>query len=122
MTTVFILLILFQIKHWICDFPLQNKYMLGKFKESGWVTPLLAHVGVHGAGTYIITVMFVSPLTAIGLALLDISIHFMMDRVKASPNMLGRFKPDNKYFWWSLGIDQGVHHLTHYAIIAFVIL
>ena len=29
---IFILLILFQIKHFLCDFPLQGKYMLGKFK------------------------------------------------------------------------------------------
>ena len=59
-------------------------------------------------------------------------VHFTMDRIKASPNMLGRFKPltketyptaneaaikSNTYFWWSLGLDQGVHHLTHYVII-----
>ena len=57
-----------------------------------------------------------------------------MDRVKASPKMLGKFKAltanefisatdeqklNNKYFWWSLGLglDQAVHHLTHYFII-----
>jgi len=88
-----------------------------------------------------------------------------MDRIKASPNLLGRFKAlsgaeyfkitqqlkeveaiekknletqtsgdetnicydirvsaaerfkSNTYFWWTLGLDQGVHHLTHYFII-----
>jgi hypothetical protein len=70
-----------------------------------------------------------------------------MDRIKASPNLLGRYKAlsademksilsylptlgeagvqekfgdqlrSNVYFWWALGLDQGVHHLTHYAII-----
>ena len=75
-----------------------------------------------------------------------------MDRVKASPKMLGKYSAltkeeyiaakgmaesrgqiadstvdigqnkldSNKKFWWSLGLDQGVHHLTHYIIIAFL--
>jgi len=96
------------------------------------------------------------------------------DRVKASPNLLGRFKNfsgneyrfiqagfkppylfitaghdvrtntnipatyeakltklddkskeelfrSNKYFWWALGLDQSVHHLTHYLIIFFMV-
>lgn len=28
---------------------------------------------------------------------------------------------DNPKFWWSLGADQGVHHLTHYFIIYIMI-
>ena len=77
-----------------------------------------------------------------------------MDRIKASPKMLGRYKSlskkefmrakdqvndeytygdienrkafsklgkskldSNRKFWYSLGIDQMVHHLTHYIII-----
>ena len=77
------------------------------------------------------------------LALLDAGIHFIMDRVKASPNLLGRWKAlsgaemrnilsyehtivlgkfkselrGNVLFWWSLGFDQMVHHLTHYSLI-----
>ena len=27
----------------------------------------------------------------------------------------------NVYFWWALGLDQGVHHLTHYLIIYLVV-
>jgi len=79
-------------------------------------------------------------------------VHFAMDRIKASPNLLGRFKmldgprfvevykhaynpnfkpvvsnkfkerlSHNTYFWWSLGLDQGVHHLTHYLVIYFLV-
>ena len=49
------------------------------------------------------------------------SFQEIIAHVKASPKMLGRFKPDNKYFWWSLGGDQMWHHLTHYLIIYLVI-
>jgi hypothetical protein len=57
-TTIFLLLLLFQFKHFIADYPLQGEYMLGKFKDKGWMLPLFAHVGVHGAFTFIIS-MFI---------------------------------------------------------------
>lgn len=154
-TTLFVLLIVYQIKHFLADYPLQGAYMLKKFMGGwDWVLPLAAHAGVHGLFTLAIC-LIVAP-TMWWLALVDFVIHFTMDRIKASPNLLGRFKalsgsefmqikplledverwqgagytnfPDdhkdalarmrnNTYFWWSLGLDQMVHHLTHYLII-----
>lgn len=154
MTLLFVLLVIYQLKHFLADFPLQGKFMLGKFKPGwGFVLPLLAHVSVHGLFTLLIAAL-VKPSIAIQLALFDMVVHFTMDRIKASPKYLGRFKPltakdymryapnpelisydenvedyvshgdmikGNTYFWWSLGLDQGVHHLTHYAIIYFLV-
>jgi hypothetical protein len=170
---IFVLLIAFQIKMWLADYLLQTPYMLGKFRVTGWVKPLLAHVAVHAVMTLAIAA-FICPLwLAVTVALLDASIHFCMDRVKASPNMLGRYKSlsakeyteivnrleadkagtaeftpthkvfvvdnliykdvdvsrheylqkaytaldANRYFWIFHGLDQCVHHLTHYVII-----
>lgn len=116
------LLVCFQLKHFLADYVLQTKYMLGKFKEEDWIMPLTAHAMVHGAMTFCIVVFFTkSVVIALIVSWLDTWIHFIVDRIKASPKMLGRFKPDNKYFWWSLGADQMLHHLTHYAIIYFVV-
>ena len=157
-TTVITLLVIYQIKHFVADYPLQGEYMLRKFSADPkiWIPSLTAHAGVHAFFTLMIgmavTGYFALP---VGLAILDFVTHFTMDRIKASPNMLGRFKPiagpeyvnlkhmsqmtgdhpeivlarenatkdlaeklrKNNYFWWSLGFDQMVHHLTHYAII-----
>ena len=114
--TVIILLIIFQIKHFLADYPLQNTYMLGKFKDGwGWVLPLVAHCGVHAWVTLGI-VFFVNP-SLWWLSLVDFSLHFTMDRIKAWKLLLGRFKPEQPYFWWSLGFDQMFHHITHYLII-----
>jgi Protein of unknown function (DUF3307) len=140
---IWLLLVLYQIKHFVCDYPLQGKYMLGKFKGgTDWILPLAAHASVHGGATFLIG-LCVKPKSAFWLALFDLVVHFCMDRIKASPNMLGRYKAlssnemknilsyekttglaqfsdqlkSNVYFWWALGLDQGVHHLTHYAII-----
>ena len=93
MSTLFILLIIYQIKHFLADYPLQGKYMLGKFKPyPDFIKPLLAHAAVHGAFTFAIAICLKPLVIALGLAALDMGIHFLVDRVKASPKMLGRFK------------------------------
>lgn len=150
MPQVFLLLVLFQFKHLIADYFLQGKYMLKKFLP-GWdfFVPLLAHVGVHGSFT--LTVLLVCAPKLWWVCLVDMSIHFAMDRIKAGPKYLGRFKPltpkgfkkdldvsmhaddkkmqdqaksrlrGNTWFWWSLGIDQMVHHLTDILIIYMIV-
>jgi len=122
MNDLFILLGLFQVKHFLSDYPLQTQWMLGKSKAKGWVLPLLAHAGVHAAFTAAIVTYATWDVKGglifqILAPIFDFVVHFTMDRIKASPNMLGRFKPDRPYFWWSLGLDQAVHHSTHYIII-----
>lgn len=150
MTLLFILLIVYQLKHFFADYPLQVPYMLNKFKP-GWdfFLPLVAHASVHAAMTAIIC-WVVNP-SLMWLALVDGVVHFIMDRIKAGTKYLGRFKSitpkdfqasmeylswegherekkeakkklrHNTLFWWSLGFDQMVHHLTHYFIIYMLI-
>lgn len=120
MVLVFVLLLLFQIKHFLADYPLQTNYMLGKANKSKWALPLAAHSSVHGGFTLLILLAFAPSLW--WLSIVDMVAHFAMDRVKASPYILNRFKPDNKYFWWCLGFDQLIHHCTHYLIIALIVL
>ena len=121
---IFTLLVLFQLKHFVCDYPLQTQYMLGKMQATGWIQPLAAHAAVHAIGTFIITIIVFNPAyyldavtLAVILAIVDFIVHFMVDRIKASPNLGGRFNPTQPYFWWALGADQMAHHLTHYAFI-----
>ena len=115
---VFVLLIVFQIKHFIGDYLLQTGWMVrGKSKAgAGFVFPLSIHVLVHASMTFAI-VMVVNPRFWY-LAGLDFVVHFLMDRIKSSPSLLGRFTDTTKSsFWIPLGFDQMVHHLTHYSII-----
>ena len=119
LTLLFILLGVFQLKHFIADFPLQGHYMLGKMELNNWVLPLFAHVSVHGAFTLAI-MLFVAP-SLWYLAIVDMIVHFIVDRIKASPNMLNRWTTNEPYFWWSLGLDQMMHHLTHYVFIYMII-
>ena len=155
----FVLLVVYQLKHFLADYPLQNSYMLKKFLGGrDWILPLATHAGVHAVFTFVISAVYLQDLTmlSVALAAVDFVCHFVMDRVKASPKLMGRWKTvsadeyrslarmasydgtngelqcgrqmaerklkSNTYFWWALGIDQMIHHLTHYAIIFFLIL
>lgn len=117
METIIILLLAYQVKHFLCDYPLQTEYMLGKFKREGWILPLSTHAGIHALGTAIIAFLFLPLQLLVFVVLLDFIAHFIIDRIKAHPDVGGQFKPDQPYFWWTLGADQMAHHLTHYFII-----
>ena len=111
-----LLLVVYQVKHLIADFVLQNVWMLQK-NSPGWnfVLPLSIHCGVHAAATLAIALYF-NP-AAWWLAIFDFAIHFAMDRIKASPRYLGRFHDmRSKAYWMCFGLDQMVHHLTHLFI------
>jgi hypothetical protein len=56
------------------------------------------------------------------LALVDFAIHFVLDRFRSGPRYLGRYTDlDKPLFWWILGLDQMLHHLTHLWIIWMII-
>ena len=124
-----ILLLVFQIKHFICDYPLQNAYMLGKMKSTGWIKPLAAHAYVHACITAIIVLWYfiligkseLAFILAPILAIADFILHFTVDRIKASPNLGGKFKPEQPYFWWALGADQMAHHIINYVFIYIIL-
>ncbi len=158
-----VLLVVYQVKHFVCDYILQGKYMLGKFLPyPAYILPLLAHTLVHAVATFGIAYLVRDVYFAVGLSLLDMGTHFLVDRIKASPDMLGRFKnfsgreyrammggglpygfadsgnfketvvlsdaevkarfKSNTFYYWALGADQAAHHLTHYLIIAALVL
>jgi hypothetical protein len=123
---IFLLLVLFQLKHFLADYPGQTEYMLRKNRYVGWFLPLIDHAFTHAVGTALIILfwggfyfggMFFIPWLLLFLPLFDLVTHFIMARVKASPWMWGKYKPQDKYFWWALGFDQMVHHLSDYVII-----
>lgn len=113
----FLLLVVFQVKQFVADFPLQREYMLKKVSPNwDFVLPLTMHCAVHATLTLMITLL-VNP-TLWWLALADFVIHFVMDRIKSGPRYLGRFTDRSRPGYWNtFGFDQMVHHLTHIWIV-----
>jgi hypothetical protein len=114
----FVLLVIFHVKHFLADFPLQFNFML-KYKVSpNWqfLIPLSLHCLTHSSFTLLICLV-IDP-SYWWLAIVDFGVHFVMDRLKAGPRYLGRFNdPSKSSFWISLGFDQMVHHLTDILVI-----
>lgn len=117
-----LLVAVFQVKHFICDFPLQTKYMLKKVSgQWDFVPPLALHSAVHAFATALICLWW-NPTLWMALTALDFVVHFIMDRIKSGPKYLGRFNdPKKASHWYAFGFDQMVHHLTH-AFIVYVLI
>lgn len=118
---VFTLLVIYQLKHYVADFPLQREYMLRKTKANwDFLFPLSLHCLVHGLGTFIICLVYAPSL--VWLAALDFIVHFIIDRIKSGPRYLGKFNDLSKASFWNiLGLDQMAHHLTHIYFIYLIV-
>jgi hypothetical protein len=108
-------LVAFLAKHYLADFVLQTDWMVtGKEQPQGWLLPLAAHAGVHGAITAALF-LAVSPSLA-WLGLVDVVVHGTIDRLKSIIAHREAFTPWQTAFWWLFGADQTLHHLTHIGL------
>ena len=109
---ILIAVAVFQVKHLLADFILQTTWMAhGKEKATGWVAPLTVHAGVHGVSAAII--FYVLAPGFIWLGLVDFVVHFAIDRGKANLTRMCDADSTQSAFWWLIGLDQALHHLTH---------
>lgn len=109
-----ILFFLFELKHFICDGLLQTRYHLGKFepKFRQYAMPLLSHAAINAVGAALIALAY-NYKVAFYICVLEIILHFIIDRVKASPKILGRWQYHQPWFWHVLMFDQMLHRLTY---------
>ena len=105
-------LIAFLIKHLFADFFLQTSWMAnGKEQARGWLLPLTVHAAIHGATTGLIFAAWAP--SYMGMAALDFFVHFAIDRTKGVAGRALHADPTMTSFWWLIGVDQTLHHLTH---------
>ncbi len=119
--TVILLLVLFQVKHFICDGPLQMSAMVRDKGHYG--RPLgLAHASIHGVGTLVTLLLFgLAAPAALGLALLDGALHYHIDFSKEQIVRRQGWTTVVPQFWWSLSADQMLHQLT-YLLLTYIAL
>jgi hypothetical protein len=124
MTTVILLLALFGVKHFICDFLLQYPYMLAQKGSYGAIGGI-AHAITHAVGTLIVLVLVLpwglsAHISALILSIFDGIAHYHIDWAKQQLNK-GLTVAD-RMFWVWFGADQGLHYLTYIAIIGVLML
>jgi hypothetical protein len=112
---VILLLFLFGIKHFICDFLLQTDYMV-KTKGIYGARGGIQHAMLHAVFTLVISVFFVTYVNlAILMAIFDGVVHYHIDWAKQKLNR--GLTPADRMFWVWFGADQCLHYLTYIAII-----
>jgi len=124
MTEILILLILFQIKHFVCDFPLQKPYQYlnkGIYGHAGG----FLHAAIHSIGTCWVLMVYhhfnsdkITDIQIVTCAFLDLILHYHIDWAKMKINKHYGWRCDNsERFWYLLGFDQLLHQLTYILII-----
>jgi len=112
-------MLLLTVKHVIADFLLQNQWMaFGKDSKTGWALPLLVHCLIHGVLTTAMVAAVAPRFWFIGLV--DFVIHIIIDRAKGFCVATFDVTSEKRWFWWLIGIDQALHHLTGFGLSIFL--
>ena len=102
-------------KHVVADFFLQTPWMaLGKDQKIGWQLPLLVHCTIHGILSTALVLIIAPHFWFVGL--IDFAIHICVDRAKGICVSTFNLTPEHQWFWWLIGIDQALHHLTGFFL------
>ena len=121
LTSLFVLLILFQVKHFIADGPLQTKRMVDEKSIYGAV-PGLLHAAIHGVLTGVVIMLVIHGVVfAALLAALDFVVHYHVDYAKENVVKYFGWTPAQGPFWWALSADQMLHHLTYIGLSALAV-
>lgn len=111
-----LLLVALFIKHWYVDFVNQTyAEIVSKRVYGEWLG--LYHSVKHGLGT-VLCVMFINPVLAIVVGILEVLIHYHIDWIKMN---YGESDQSNKLFWTHFGLDQLAHALTYIGIVWLVV-
>ncbi len=117
-----ILLVSFQIKHFVADYLLQPTWMIrGKgdpMHAGGYV-----HALVHGLGSAAIMLLYgLSALPLILLALGECVAHYLIDFAKSRWSAARQPDVTSQLFWAAHGADQLLHQLTYAALIFLILM
>jgi hypothetical protein len=109
------LLLVFAFKHFIADFVMQTNWIArGKERSEGWFAPLAVHVCCHAVLTLAIALAVAPRLW--WLALVDLVVHWVIDRAKTLTGYHGGWSVEKAQYWWLMGFDQFLHQVTNIAL------
>jgi hypothetical protein len=118
-----LLLVLFILKHLICDFFLQSSYQTAgkhKFLHPGGVL----HAAIHGVGTMVVLAIAVPTIglpAMIWLGLADMFSHYAIDYMKTNGTAVFKLVPENHTYWTLFAIDQAIHWIMYVLFMFFAV-
>jgi Protein of unknown function (DUF3307) len=117
LTLVFWGFVLFEAKHFVCDFVLQTAYQYRNKGTYGHPGGLL-HAGLHAAGSLPAVLIsaqnggFVAAILAA-----EFVIHYHVDWLKEQVNKRYGLTTRDAPFWMVFGADQLTHQMTYLAML-----
>ena len=120
-TTLLLILVLFQVKHWYIDFVNQTDEEV-RYKGDYLDWRGLKHSIKQGIGTFVCLWIVTGQANldfAVFLATLDILLHYHIDWVKMN---YGNRDIRTPQFWNHLGLDQMAHQLCYIGFAGLTIL
>ena len=115
--TVLTALVLFQLKHYLCDFVLQTQSQVlakGIYGAMGGIR----HAGFHAIGSVpALLVLTRSPLAILAFVLFEFVLHYHVDFTKARVDAAQGWTVADQQYWFVFGLDQFVHQLTYLAFV-----
>ena len=114
------LLFLLLIKHSICDLALQGRFT-SKQGDKKNLTDIKGylHAGDHAIGTFLVALLFVGLLPALGVAIADFILHFVIDYIKRRYTL--KIKQSDKKYWVIQSIDQIAHYCCYFVYVLILI-
>lgn len=110
-------MLVFQAKHFICDFVLQTYSLIQK--KGIYLHPAgLLHAGLHAVGSIpALLVLTRAPLPVAALALAEFVVHYHVDWMKAQIDARWNLSNESTIYWVIFGADQLIHQATYIGMI-----
>lgn len=110
--------VLFELKHFICDFVLQTAYQYRNKGIYGHPGGLL-HAGLHMTGSLPAVLVF-HPSVGFAAAILlgEFFVHYHIDWSKEQINKRCGLDFEKNLYWSVFGADQLLHQLTYVVMLA----
>ena len=116
-TSLLIVLVLFQDKHFLCDFVLQSIWQVSNKGNYGHIAGII-HAGLHAIGSiHALLILTQSPVFIAALCLGEFVIHYHTDWSKARIDAKLELTDKEWAYWVIFGAYQFVHQLTYLGMI-----
>lgn len=111
-------LAILQLKHFVCDFLLQNEYQLTNKANYGHPGGVL-HAGVHSLASLPAVLLFGPPAALVGAIVIgEFVAHYHLDWLKGRIDRRYHWTTTDRPYWAVFGADQLLHQITYVAIVA----
>lgn len=115
---VLLVFFILQLKHFVADFVLQTNQMVYEKGIYG-ARHGIYHSLIQGAGTFL-AFAWIHPALGFFTAIVDFLAHYHIDWAKININKKYNYTPQDKQFWFWLGLDQLAHQITYIFLVGWI--